>query len=326
MNSKLKITPIETYYNGCYFRSRLEARWAVYFDLCGIDWEYETEGYEITLENGHTVKYLPDFVLHNIIIDTKYIIPNLYVEVKGVMTEYDELKIDSFHKSGNKILLLQELPKKFSIKDYGFASMGLWGGYDCYDEDSYITDPYILIGHELISTKSLWGVSEEYDGPHLQCIIDGGIETKLALVSELFINLLNKARQERFEYNTAYTCEIPKEFFRHIITIDKPSVEDYMLYRGFQYECFQDLVSDKIIFNLKPGYYFKYLPAVIAPPAYSAYGIFSSENKLVHVLYIGGDSEELKEDGKHLIGWVKGFNRNNIYMEIIEKEKDNGKE
>ena len=321
MNSKLKITPIETYYNGCKFRSRLEARWAVYFDLCGIDWEYETEGYEITLENGHTVKYLPDFVLHNIIINTKYIIPNLYVEVKGVMTEYDELKIDSFHKSGHEILILQELPKKFSIKDEGFASMGLWRGYD-----DFVIEPYILVGHELLSTESLLGVSEEYEGPHLQCILDGGIETKLALVSELFINLLNKARQERFEYNTVYTCEIPKELFKYIITIDKPSVEDYMVYGKFQYECFHNLVSDKIMFNLKPGYYFKCLPAVIAPPPYVAYGIFSSENKLVHVLYMGGESEELKEDGKHLIGWLKSSNNNNIYMEIIEKEKENGKE
>ena len=321
MDSKLKITPIETYYNGCYFRSRLEARWAVYFDLCGIDWEYEPEGYEITLENGHKVKYLPDFVLHNIIIDTKYIIPNLYVEVKGVMTEYDKLKIHSFYKSGNKILLLQELPKKFSTKDDGFNSMGLWEGYDYYDEDSYIIDPYILVGHELLTTESLWGVSEEYDGPHLQCILDGGIETKLALVSELFINLLDKARQERFEYDTVYTCEIPKNLFGNIITIDKPSVEDYMIYGNRQGECFHDLVSDEIKFNLKPGYYFKCLPKVVAPPPFSAYGIFSSENKLVHVLYMGCESEELKEDGKHLIGWLKCFNERNTYIEIIEKEK-----
>ena len=321
MNSKLKITPIETYYNGCNFRSRLEARWAVYFDLCGIDWEYEPEGYEITLENGHTVKYLPDFVLHNIIIDTKYIIPNLYVEVKGVMTEYDELKIDSFHKSGHEILILQELPKKFSPKDEGFASMGLWQGYDFCKMNQYI-----LIGHELLITESLWGVSEEYDCNHLQCILDGEIESKLALVSELFINLLNTARQERFEYDTVYTCEIPKELFKYIITIDKPSVEDYMIYGNRQGECFHDLVSDEIKFNLKPGYYFKCLPKVVAPPPFSAYGIFSSENKLVHVLYMGCVSEELKEDGKHLIGWLKCFNGRNTYIEIIEKEKENGKE
>ena len=94
-----------------------------------------------------------------------------------------------------------------------------------------------------------------------------------------------------------------------------------MIYGNRQGECFHDLVSDEIKFNLKPGYYFKCLPKVVAPPPFSAYGIFSSENKLVHVLYMGGESEELKEDGKHLIGWLKCFNERNTYIEIIEKEK-----
>ena len=51
------IKPIETEYNGYRFRSRLEARWAVFFDALGIKYEYEPEGY--TLEDG--TKYLPDF-------------------------------------------------------------------------------------------------------------------------------------------------------------------------------------------------------------------------------------------------------------------------
>ncbi len=39
--------PIETEYKGYRFRSRLEARWAVFFDACGVDWEYEPEGYRL---------------------------------------------------------------------------------------------------------------------------------------------------------------------------------------------------------------------------------------------------------------------------------------
>jgi hypothetical protein len=39
--------PIETRYAGCRFRSRLEARWAVFFDRLGIAWEYEPEGFEL---------------------------------------------------------------------------------------------------------------------------------------------------------------------------------------------------------------------------------------------------------------------------------------
>jgi hypothetical protein len=50
------IRPIETNYRGCRFRSRLEARWAVFFDTYGVPWEYERQGYE--LPSG---RYLPDF-------------------------------------------------------------------------------------------------------------------------------------------------------------------------------------------------------------------------------------------------------------------------
>ncbi len=38
---------IETHYAGCRFRSRLEARWAVFFDAIGIEWQYEPQGFEI---------------------------------------------------------------------------------------------------------------------------------------------------------------------------------------------------------------------------------------------------------------------------------------
>lgn len=56
------IKPIETYYKGYRFRSRLEARWAVFFDALGLRWEYEPEGF--VLPSGRY--YLPDFKLHGI--------------------------------------------------------------------------------------------------------------------------------------------------------------------------------------------------------------------------------------------------------------------
>lgn len=47
---------IETTYKGYRFRSRLEARWAVFFDALGLQWEYEPEGF-VTSAGW----YLPDF-------------------------------------------------------------------------------------------------------------------------------------------------------------------------------------------------------------------------------------------------------------------------
>ena len=50
------IKPIETVYQDYRMRSRLEARWAVFFDELGILWQYELEGFDL----GDGVNYLPD--------------------------------------------------------------------------------------------------------------------------------------------------------------------------------------------------------------------------------------------------------------------------
>ena len=70
------INTIPTTYNNIKFRSRLEARWAVFFDQLGIKYLYEFEGFE--LENREW--YLPDFYL------TEY---GIYCEVKPSIIEVD---------------------------------------------------------------------------------------------------------------------------------------------------------------------------------------------------------------------------------------------
>ncbi len=62
---------LQTKYAGHLFRSRLEARWAVFFDALSIDWRYEDQGFR--LEDGTC--YLPDFFLPTFN-------GGLYVEVK----------------------------------------------------------------------------------------------------------------------------------------------------------------------------------------------------------------------------------------------------
>ena len=76
------IQAIETVYNGYRFRSRLEARWAVFFDAMHIEYKYEPEGFV----GWMGVKYLPDFYLPE---------EKVYVEVKG----YD----DQLEKDWEKI-------------------------------------------------------------------------------------------------------------------------------------------------------------------------------------------------------------------------------
>jgi hypothetical protein len=60
---------IETRYSKHKFRSRLEARWAVFFDNLEIKWEYEKEGYNLQGE-----LYLPDFYIPSL---------DCWIEIKG---------------------------------------------------------------------------------------------------------------------------------------------------------------------------------------------------------------------------------------------------
>lgn len=56
-----QIKPIQTEYKGYRFRSRLEARWSVFFDALPMKWEYEKDGYSIC-----GIPYLPDFWLETV--------------------------------------------------------------------------------------------------------------------------------------------------------------------------------------------------------------------------------------------------------------------
>jgi hypothetical protein len=85
----MAMRPIQTQYKGYFFRSRLEARWAVFFDYLGIKWEYELEGFH--LSNGEM--YLPDFFLPNFCGEK-----GMYVEVKPeriIDPKAQQLAVDS---------------------------------------------------------------------------------------------------------------------------------------------------------------------------------------------------------------------------------------
>lgn len=73
----MTIKAIDTVYEGCRFRSRLEARWAVFLDTLGVRWEYEPQGY---LVGARRRPYLPDFYLPEL---------RWWVEVKGPMERLD---------------------------------------------------------------------------------------------------------------------------------------------------------------------------------------------------------------------------------------------
>lgn len=80
---------IPTKYAGHLFRSRLEARWAVFFDALKISWQYEPQGYLVgglnaecypDVPSAQSRQYLPDFYLPQ---------TETWVEVKGNADQFD---------------------------------------------------------------------------------------------------------------------------------------------------------------------------------------------------------------------------------------------
>ena len=92
--------PIETAYKGYRFRSRLEARWAVFFDTLTIPWQYEKEGFKL----GKAGWYLPDFWLPTL---------HCWVEIKGdtpPSEDIEKIKAFAWQEGTAPILLLQGVP------------------------------------------------------------------------------------------------------------------------------------------------------------------------------------------------------------------------
>lgn len=94
--------PKETIYNGYRFRSRLEARWAVFFDEARIRYMYEPEGFDLI--NGES--YLPDFYLidFELYVEIKPFNPNV-VKWVGDSNKWEK-KCERFRDATGKAILL----------------------------------------------------------------------------------------------------------------------------------------------------------------------------------------------------------------------------
>ncbi len=126
------IKAIETRAYGCRFRSRLEARWAVFFDTLGLRWEYEPEGFDIGGE-----AYLPDFRVW-----TPQCEP-IWYEVKAAHVTADQ-KLEKFAQAldpevgAARVGLLNGSPRDY-LKDHEICPrcgilLPADSVYDCGDE------------------------------------------------------------------------------------------------------------------------------------------------------------------------------------------------
>ena len=141
------LNALETRYAGYRFRSRIEARWAVFFTRLGLDWEYEPQGYKVTWQGevsawnggthhatggpaylpGHEPRaappsfYLPDFHIPNL---------GLFLEVKPASPQVvDPEGVKKWQRfagevamewdRGRTAMLVGPIPNPDTVDEYG---------------------------------------------------------------------------------------------------------------------------------------------------------------------------------------------------------------
>ena len=158
---------------GYRFRSRLEARWAVFFGALGIDWEYEKEGYDL----GNTGFYLPDFWLPQV---------KMWAEVKPEkLNDTERRKCEVLaQETDHPCLMLIGVPENKAYEAISYAvTDGGWPGEYEGVSDGWALTSYVLTAHRLREGRFYWCLSIS-DTDHFS-------DTE---------NAVNAARSARFEH------------------------------------------------------------------------------------------------------------------------------
>ena len=153
---------IETIYNGYRFRSRLEARWAVFFDALGVKYEYEKEGFDL---DG--MWYLPDFWLPEF---------KTWIEIKSrslTEDEHNKCRLLSHYRQGESVLAL---------------CGNVWPG-----EHTYQLWQWAFYSNKSRPTSPTYG-QFEHAQPIIRCFDWPDCEP------ELILSAYTMARQARFEH------------------------------------------------------------------------------------------------------------------------------
>lgn len=188
------IKAIETTYKGYKFRSRLEARWAVFFDGIGVKWSYEVEGF-----NLDGINYLPDFEIY----PTLFKGDKIFVEIKPnrEITPQEEIKAKELSRLSGKIVLL------FSGDPYDYFNRNLEVKICNRFLRGIKETPYFCVEY-FINLLSFLGIMNFDQYKHARSTLKendkNGIEiagSYMGGILVLAISAALKARSARFEFN-----------------------------------------------------------------------------------------------------------------------------
>lgn len=179
---------VQTWFDGIHFRSRLEARWAVFFDALGIHYCYEAEGFDF---NG--VQYLPDFFLPK---------HDFYIEVKGEVPTTGEREMADMLAVGTGkpvFIFYGDIPHPRKGPKNDSAELHLVGL-----DGLAITDS----GYQWTQCKACMSVDISWGGSLLRMKHEEWCVTPCNIVHPQLGHALNKARSARFEFGDTPTSRL----------------------------------------------------------------------------------------------------------------------
>jgi hypothetical protein len=207
---------IQTRYAGCYFRSRLEARWAVFFDTLSIEWRYEPEGFDL----GDMGWYLPDFYLpeHKTWIEIKPNDPSLEELLKPGALYYSQ----PYEEDMNEVFVFfGNIPYPWPQKPNAYdAAFPICGAEYAWKECVLCGDVHIgLINHvscrkgctEKIEDALLSGIYDLIGAPDKNLKRDVGQTLKLALRQTEFFGAGHKGEKLQIAYEAARSARFERK-------------------------------------------------------------------------------------------------------------------
>jgi hypothetical protein len=187
------VEAIETEYMGVAYRSRTEAKWAVFFDFLNLEFCYEQ--YWFDLSSGQ--KYLPDFYIHEF---------NAYFEVKP---SSEEIITEECVKAR---CLAHDLPKANVWLSIGAPSMdianilplSLWGHEKGIEEILQAEENRYMILEDRRDDEVYWLHSEFTEGSFAHSFMIGGRgqptdHDRLPLLHKNVVGAYDKALNYKFE-------------------------------------------------------------------------------------------------------------------------------
>lgn len=186
------VEAIETEYEGVKYRSRTEARWAVFLEHLGLHFDYEKQ--LVTLSSGE--KYLPDFFIHEF---------NAYFEVKPsnedvVTEECSKARILAKDSKEHPVWLAMGPP---SAEQANILPLSLWGEETTIEEILGTPENRYQLLEDRRDNQVYWLHSEYVEGGfHHSYMVGGPGEStdheRLPLLHNTALEAYEKAKAIKF--------------------------------------------------------------------------------------------------------------------------------